>query len=115
MSLKGCRPSAESGAVDEGDGGTRIEGDHAPNGGESGRGEVVSVIEDDDRFLVEFGNGLEERWLDWPEKTKGDGPTDGGRRLSPGAEERRSHCSRAVQGHVPAKAGGRRHSRGRVA
>ena len=34
---------------------------HALDGGESGAGEVLSVIDDDDRFPVQFGNGLEEQ------------------------------------------------------
>ena len=48
---------------DEGDGGAGIEVeiDHALDGGESGRGEVLSVIDDDDRFFVQFGNDLEEQ------------------------------------------------------
>ena len=40
---------------------SEVEVDHALDGGESGRGEVLSVIDDDDRFLVEFGNDLEEQ------------------------------------------------------
>ena len=38
-----------------------MEVDHALDGSESGGGEVLSIIDDDDRFLVEFGDGLEEQ------------------------------------------------------
>ena len=34
---------------------------HALDGGESGGGEVLSVVDDDDGFAVQFGNGLEEQ------------------------------------------------------
>ena len=47
----------------EGDGGARVEVKvhHSLDGGESGGGEVLSVIDDDDGFAVQFGNGLEEQ------------------------------------------------------
>ena len=47
----------------EGDVGTGVEFivHHALDGGESGGIEVLGVVDDDDGFAVQFGNGLEEQ------------------------------------------------------
>ena len=59
--LSNSRSSGLTGE-DEGDGGAGIEVkvDHTLDGGESGGGEVLSVIDDDHRLAVQFGDGLEE-------------------------------------------------------
>ena len=47
----------------EGDRVSGVEGevDHALDGGESGGGEILSIIDDDDRLLGQLGDGLEEQ------------------------------------------------------
>ena len=41
--------------------GVELEVDHALDGGESGGGEILGVIDNDDGFAVQFWNGLEEQ------------------------------------------------------